>query len=303
MSYLPGLAVSMLPGIREALDDFRPDVVVTELGCYAGALAARERGLPWLVVTSTVVLYNETYSRVPTVGNWIHRTVAEAQRGAGMEPLSWPLRSPWANIVTGPPQLCGPAASVLPTDHLVGAVVEHLSTELPADLARFLGGSGPSFAVSLGTVAPGREGRWVDALVRELAVLGGPVVVSSTATPRDLPTNVLWRPWLPVSMASLMPHVDALVCHAGLNSVTEALWHGRPMLLRPLAYDHHPIARALDVAGAAIQITPGRDAGEAARAILGAEYRRRATEIRDELRSMGGTSAAADLVLEAGGVC
>ena len=44
--FLVPLAEAMAPGVRAAVDDFRPDVVVADQQAFAGALVAERLGLP-----------------------------------------------------------------------------------------------------------------------------------------------------------------------------------------------------------------------------------------------------------------
>lgn len=297
-SYVPGLATSMLPGIERAIEVFKPDLVVTELGCYAAATAARKHDLPWAVVSSTVALYNEIYTQIGLVSSWVQRGVAEAQRDSGVEPLPWPLRSPWANIVTGPAGVGGPDPKIQPEDHLVGAVLAHHPGDLSDEMQIFLEGRHPRFAVSFGTQVPEFDADWLERTIRELADLGGAVLVSSPQHFDNLPDNVYLRSWFPVPMAALMPHIDVFVTHAGLNSVSEALWHATPMLMRPLAYDQHAIAAALERMGVGIRLTPSTSVTLAAHEVLGETYRKRAADEREAIRSLGGAKRATDVLLE-----
>ena len=50
--------------------------------------------------------------------------------------------------------------------------------------------------------------------------------------------NVLVRPSVP--QLELLPHLDAVVCHAGHNTVCEALAHGVPLVVAPIRFPSAP---------------------------------------------------------------
>ncbi|CAA9265227.1 MAG: Zeaxanthin glucosyl transferase, partial [uncultured Corynebacteriales bacterium] len=92
-----------------------------------------------------------------------------------------------------------------------------------------------------------------------------------------------------------------VVTHAGLNTVTEALAHGVPLVVAPIRHDQPVNAAAVVAAGAGVRVSFAR--AEAARlaAALAAVLadpgpRAAAGRIRESFRAGGGVSAAADLV-------
>jgi UDP:flavonoid glycosyltransferase YjiC (YdhE family) len=54
----------------------------------------------------------------------------------------------------------------------------------------------------------------------------------------------------------LLPHCDVVVCHGGAGSVLGALAHGVPLVMFPLAADHHIIAAQVEAAGAGLVCSP-----------------------------------------------
>jgi UDP:flavonoid glycosyltransferase YjiC (YdhE family) len=45
-----------------------------------------------------------------------------------------------------------------------------------------------------------------------------------------------------VPQLELLPHLDAVVCHGGHNTVCETLMNGLPMVVIPIAYDQSHVA-------------------------------------------------------------
>lgn len=57
----------------------------------------------------------------------------------------------------------------------------------------------------------------------------------------DLPTNVLIRPWLPVSDLLADSNVKAIFFHGGQLTTHEALWRGIPMIIMPFGLDQNQV--------------------------------------------------------------
>jgi zeaxanthin glucosyltransferase len=96
-----------------------------------------------------------------------------------------------------------------------------------------------------------------------------------------------------------MPGLDAVVCHAGTNTVCEALAYGVPLVVAPLTRDQ-PVSAALVVrAGAGIRVHFHRVGEGALRAAVLAllgdpAYRAAAGRIADSSAAGGGVTAAAE---------
>ena len=155
--------------------------------------------------------------------------------------------------------------------------------------------------VSLGTANVDAGGRFLREAVTALDGLGGRVqgvVVDPGGTLADVPAGILVRAHVP--QLELLARVDAVVSHAGHNTVCEALWHGVPLVLAPIRDDQPIIAGKVVDAGAGVRVRFGRvDAdrlGAAIDTVLdpAAGHRAAAEAIGRSFRAAGGVSAAAD---------
>jgi zeaxanthin glucosyltransferase len=112
----------------------------------------------------------------------------------------------------------------------------------------------------------------------------------------DPPGNVLVVPSLP--MLALLPRVDAVISHGGMNTVSEALAHGLPLVIAPIRHDQPVVASQVARAGAAIRVPFSRVRPDQLREALvtvldDPSYRRAAERIRDSFTAAGGAPAAA----------
>jgi MGT family glycosyltransferase len=154
--------------------------------------------------------------------------------------------------------------------------------------------------ITLGTVNAASGGRFLNvaaAAAARLEDLLQAIVVAPDGVLDITASNVLVRPSVP--QLELLPHLDAVVCHAGHNTVCEALAYGLPLVVAPIRDDQPIIAQQVVDAGAGVRIKYGRaNSDEIVDALLAvletASYREAALRIQASFRAAGGPSAAAD---------
>jgi UDP:flavonoid glycosyltransferase YjiC (YdhE family) len=98
----------------------------------------------------------------------------------------------------------------------------------------------PRVHVTLGTVFPQESGDLLRRVVTALAALDVDLVVTTgpAVSPDELgPQRAGVRVERFVAQARVLPHCDAVVCHAGSGSVVGALALGLPLVLLPLGAD------------------------------------------------------------------
>jgi zeaxanthin glucosyltransferase len=307
--YIAPHAKSTLPGIEQAIAEFRPDLLAVDQHAVAGALAAHRHGLRWASLAPTTMELGRPYrSTMPKVETWIGGRLAAMWTGAGLPGLPpHDLRfSPHLLIaftgtaLAGEPdsptrtELVGPALAVRPPD-----------PDFPfdrLDLGRRL------VLVTMGTLSMDIARAFYDRAIEALRPLGERVqaiVVAPDGTIPDPPEHVLVRPRVPV--LDLMPRLDAVVGHGGLNTVCEALVHGVPLVLAPIKGDQPVNADQVAAAGAGIRVSFARARPQRLRDALTAvlddpSYRAAARRVGATLRAAGGAEAAAGLLEDLAGV-
>ena len=93
-----------------------------------------------------------------------------------------------------------------------------------------------------GQVAAGRRAgapawpRFFRTVIDALAGLGGELQAVVAAPPGEqAPPHILFAGHVP--QLALLPHMSAVVCHGGQNTVCEALAYGLPLVLTPIRDD------------------------------------------------------------------
>jgi UDP:flavonoid glycosyltransferase YjiC (YdhE family) len=281
-----------LPGIGEAVAEWKPDVVVRETAEFGSLLAAERAGLP-------------------------HARVAVGLADAQMLPIAAGALDELRAGLDLPGDPRGERARGGACLSLAPASVDdpgETSTQRFREAAReaaalpdwWPGDARPLVYLSFGSVAP-TMGFWpglyraaVDALAEVPARLL--VTVGETQDPADLgpvPENVRVESWVP--QGDVLPHAAAMVCHGGYGSVLGPLLAGVPLAVLPLFADQPHNAARVAAAGAGVAVEGGPPAagalGEAvARLLDDGGYREAAERIAAEARALPSVDRAVDVL-------
>jgi MGT family glycosyltransferase len=153
--------------------------------------------------------------------------------------------------------------------------------------------------ITMGTVVEHLAGGFYVRMITALGPMADrlqAVIVAPADMVPDPPPHVLVARRVPV--LELMPRLDAVVCHGGTGTVSEALLHGLPLVAAPIQGEQFTVARQVARAGAGIEVSfPEATPAELAPAVTAVldqpGYRVHARRIGDELAAAGGASAAA----------
>jgi MGT family glycosyltransferase len=299
---------AMLDGVDAAVESWRPDVLLSDQQALAGGAVAVRHGLPWATSATTSAELVDPLQAIPRAADWVGEQLAAFAASAGLPAA---VTDPGAGTGAGVPDLRFSPHLVLvfSTERLVDA-----QRCFPAHYA-FVGPSLsdrpqrepfpwdwfdpalPHVLVSLGTVNTEAGAHFYAAAAKALA--DEPVQAVFVAPPPlvDVPAdNVLVQPRVP--QLSLLPHLDAVVCHAGHNTVCEALAHGLPLVVAPIRDDQPVIADQVVRAGAGVRVRFGRvvpqTLRQAVRQVLDdPTFRQAAGAVRDSFQAAGGAPAAA----------
>lgn len=293
--FLLPLAEAMQPGVRTAIKAFAPDVVVADQQAIAGGLVADELGVPWVTSATTSAELVDPLSGMPKVKTWLAERI-DALRGGSGGPD--PRMSPHGILAFTTRELLGEVD--LPHDDvwLVGpSIVPRPST---ADFPwEWLTRDKPTVLVTLGTANADAGHRFLAQAAQALAHLDvRAVLVDPDGSLTEVGDNILVRRHVP--QLDLLPHVDAVLCHAGHNTVCESLWHGVPLVVAPIRDDQPIVAGQVVDAGAGVRVRFSRATSthlsDAVTAVLDEAngHREAAALIGDSFRAAGGAPRAAD---------
>jgi MGT family glycosyltransferase len=305
--FLVPAANTMVPWVEDGLDRFEPDVLVVDQQAMAGAIVGNQRGVLWVTFATQMSELLDTTAAFPKIAAWTRQKMTDLQ------------------VAFGVPQTRAEATDLRFSDHLVLAFttrefagaeaaagrpnvvfvgpaltdrqpVEGISKSGP--LWELLTSDRPSVLVSLGTIDPASGSRFYASTVEALE---GSEVQALLVAPRELvgavPKNIVVADWVP--QLAVLDHVDAVVSHAGYNTVVEALAKGLPQVVAPIAFDHPVNAERVVACGAGERISYRRakavQIAEAIDTVLTVpSYRDAARQLQGSFRAAGGAMAAAD---------
>jgi UDP:flavonoid glycosyltransferase YjiC (YdhE family) len=301
--FLAPLATATIAAVDAAVQDFRPDVVVADQQAFAGPVAAGRHGVRWVTSATSPGEFANPLALVPNVARWVHDTrdalLAALDVPADRIGTFDPRFSPDLILLYSTPALTGPID--VPSLHAVGPVLSGRPPEVDFPW-EWLEGRPPAVLVSLGTVSSQAGRRFVRNTLDAVARLGlAAVVVAPADVVGPVPANVLRRDMAPI--VGLLPHVEAVVCHAGHNTVCEALAHGRPLVVAPIRDDQPIVAGQVVEAGAGMRLPLARaTADDVAAALTSVRhdpgYRQAAERVAAAFAAAGGAPLAADLIEE-----
>jgi UDP:flavonoid glycosyltransferase YjiC (YdhE family) len=282
--YAIGDAPDRVADLQAIVGAYRPDLLVFESCDLATPIVSAATGIPG-----------------------VHHSFGRAFAPACYAESARYVESLWARLGADPPPLCGmyennTFVDICPTSIQSAGVPSSASVlamspasppspETPPPWLTQLPDR-PSVYVTLGTVF-NRIGQF-RVLLEAFADMDCNLImtIGNDNDPSDLgpqPPNVFIERFVPQDL--LLPHVSAMVTHAGSGSTLAALSHGVPMLMLPRAADQYENSHACTSAGVARMLTPDVVTpdllAEELQAILSeVSYKRRARAVRDEIDAM-----------------
>ena len=287
--------------LNEAATTYQPDVIVSDEHTPAGAFTAHRHGIRWATMATSSMEINRPYRRLPLVEAWMSDHLRALWIAAGLAEGEYldPRFSPFLVLAQTSRALTGTAEF---PEHfaLVGPILTERPTQESFPWER-LDGQRPCVLVTMGTLAAGVAEDFYRRAVDALRPLGGRlqaiVVAPAEATPADLPEHVIAAERVPMLELLGRGAVDAVVCHAGMNTVCETLAHRLPLVLAPIRHDQPVTAGQVVAAGAGVRVRFSRAGAPALRGAIESvlddpSYRAAAGRISDRFAADGGAAMA-----------
>jgi MGT family glycosyltransferase len=325
MAFLMDITEQVLPDLLQRLDQERPDYLLIDSMCVWGRLAQQVTGLPAVSLGSVFVPDDAHVSMEEMVAQAYGRAPREVLL-AGIDALNTYLRVSQRvdqRHRTRSPNIVEFFANRQPLNVIFTSRYFHLAGDAYDDTYLFVGPSMapraragetggiidgirtdvPLIYVSLGTIFNDRP-EFYRACFQAFGDQPWQVIVSTGGkVSRDalgpVPDNV--------TVLESVPQLDVLsraalcLTHGGMNTTSEALWFGVPLLLFPQHGDQHLVAARVAELGAGLHLTPGDVQPErlrelAARVLSEPTFAHQAEAIAASFRAAGGVTRAADAI-------
>ena len=297
------VTLALEPEFVRLLEQNRPDLIVFDSVCLWGRLLAQKYGVPCLCSTTTLAFNQHTAKRMKQQPREILRTILgmgrigkklALLRSAGFAAPDLPslIGNDGATpTIVYTSRLFQPEAETFGDNYaFVGPLVMQ---EYPRRAhARAL------VYVSLGTVLHDAP-RFYTACIRALSGMDCDAVLSigeavDPASLGPLPENI--RVYPRVNQLEVLSQADVFLTHCGMNSVSESLLCGVPMVLFPQHGEEEAVAGRVEELGAGLRLKSSSPAQIkcALHAVLHTGAYAAAQAIRADFHACGGAEVAAD---------
>ena len=301
-------AIALDARIAQDIRAYQPALIVGDSVCFWGKLFARKYDIPFVCSTTTLAFNRHTAKRMKQRPGEILRMLLGMprieKRMQRLRSHGYPVNSlidiiqndEYTDTIVYTSRLFQPDAETFGENYaFVGPSVPRRYPRITQDR--------PLVYISLGTVlhnAPGFYRRCIAALkdmdCRAILSIGNSV---SPASLEPLPANVQVFPR--VNQLEVLSQADVFLTHCGMNSVSESLLTGVPMVLFPQHSEEEAVAGRVAELGAGRRLK-----GMSVRAIRSAleavlsnpQYRRKAQAIATDFARCGGAKQAASFIIQ-----
>lgn len=326
MAWEMGLAEHLLPRLVEEVRNARPDYLLIDSMCVWGNLLRQVLQLPAVCMASVFVpndrfvtvedMVRIAYSQAPkpvllagidAMNTYIETSRRIDHRFGTLSPnvVEFFSNRQQLNLLFTSREFHPEGNSFGPEYKFAGPMLDFQRQDIPTEDAIPSSGDVPLVYVSLGTIF-NNQPEFFRACIKAYADVPYRVWIAAgrkvdLAAFGQLPSNIAMREYVP--QLAVLKQAALFITHGGMNSVSEALAHGVPLLVFPQHGDQHLVAAQVERAGAGIRLTPPDITPQRLRDLAETVLREQhfadaAKAVQESFAQCGGAGAAADAVLE-----
>lgn len=293
--------------LKEQVEEFKPDVIVSDSVCFWGKLIARKYKIPMVVSTTTFAFnkYSSSYmkSSVAEILDLIKgqkRVKAELKK---LEEFGYHEKSimPLVQNDNYTDTIVYATEKYQPYSETFSKHYAFVGPSLLTDLMPDKEHERPLVYISLGTVVSNKPDfykKCVEALKNEnvdVIISCGRVVDPETLN--GLAENV--QAYHCVNQLEVLAKANVFLTHNGMNSTSESLYMGTPMVFFPQINEQRAVARRAGEMGAGIELKEESVQGihDAIMEVLSKkEYAQNAIKCSEDFRNVSGPKGAAEFI-------
>ena len=290
------------------LEEFQPDVAVSDSVCFWGKLFAKKLGIPYVCSTTTFAFNQHSAQMMkPKAGELLRSLLGASRIGRKMALLrqhGYPVEK-----VTDLLQNDNETNTIVYTSREFQPMAETFSEHyafvgpsVPEREEPVGDKSRPLVYISLGTVMHDRK-CFCRNCVEALADMDVDAVLSvGTAENLEalgqLPPNI--QAAEQVDQLSVLRRADVFLTHCGMNSASEAIWYGVPTVLDPQQSEEAAVADRMEELGMGLRLRsedPAYIQEALERVLAEPSYKEQTDRIARSFREAGGAKRAAAYIL------
>jgi len=325
MAWEIGVAEQILPGLIEEIKAAQPDYLLIDSMCVWGNLAQQVLSLP-AVCMASVFVPNDRYVTVDEMVQIAYGKAPKPVLLAGIDAMNSYIeisRRIDRRFGTLSPNLVEFFSNRQALNLVFTAREFHPEGDSFDDSYRFVGPmldfdrresfspdclppstGDPLIFISLGTIFNDRPEfyracieAYTDAPMRVLIAVGSKLDRAALGT---IPENIQLHGYVP--QLEVLRKAALFLSHGGMNSVSEALANGVPLLIFPQHGDQHLVAAQVERLGAGARldfnISPRQLREHTEKVLVEPQYAARARTVADMFARCGGATQAAEAVLD-----
>ena len=286
------------------IGEIQPDVVVSDSVAFWGKLAAMKHGIPYVSSTTTFA-FNRYSAKYMQESAWdIARMLMAMPRInkqlKRLREAGYPVKSLLdivqndndTNTIVYTSKYFQPCSDTFSDRyHFIGPSIRPVIA--PVEKI-----SDKTIYISMGTVNQNRE--FYRNCINVLAPTGWQVIISmGTNTDHfdDLPENI--QVYESVDQMAVLSIADAFITHCGMNSASEGLYFGVPLVLFPQTPEQDAVAKRTEELGAGVRLKSisEEDVLDALTKVINEpQYKAGAERVSDSFRSCGGMAEAKEFL-------
>lgn len=286
--------------VTEKINELQPDVIVADSVAYWGKLAAMKHGIPFVSSTTTFAFnkYSSRYMKhgvretmkmlfsMPKINKQIKRLQEKGYPVKGL--LDIVQNDNDTNTVVYTSKYFQPCSDTFSDKyHFIGPSIRPITDTFEKKAKK-------TVYISMGTVNQNRE------FYRNcIDVLGKTdyQVIISMGTNTDhfdaLPDNI--EIYESVDQMAVLSIADAFITHCGMNSASEGLYFGVPLILFPQTPEQDAVAKRVEELGAGLRLSSiheGDILKAVTRVIEEKNFKQGAEKVSESFKNSGGIKAA-----------
>ena len=291
------------------IGEIKPDVIVSDSVAFWGKLAAMKHGLPYVSSTTTFAFnrYSAKYMQ-ESVWDIARMLIAMTRINKQLDRLrkkGYPVKSLLdivqndndTNTIVYTSKYFQPCSDTFSDRyHFIGPSIRPVTApvEKTADKTVY---------ISMGTVNQNRQ--FYRNCINVLASTGWQVIISmGTNTDQfdDLPENI--QVYESVDQMAVLSIADAFITHCGMNSASEGLYFGVPLVLFPQTPEQDAVAKRTEELGAGVRLKSisEEDVLDALTKVINEpQYKDAALRVSESFKACGGAQEAKEFLEQIAG--
>ncbi|MGN0513482.1 MAG: macrolide family glycosyltransferase [Lachnospiraceae bacterium] len=301
------LTLALDDAVLEEMKELKPDVIVSDSMAFWGKLIAKKLSIPFVSSTTTFA-FNQYSAKVmksggpglfqviksmPKISKSLKKLRAKGYEVKSVLDIIANDNDTKTIVYTSP--MFQPFAETFSENYdFVGPVVRDV-TEAVEEVQM------PTVYISLGTVDNNHPDFYTkcfdavkDEAYRVIISVGADTDISSLG---EIPSNCIVKN--SVDQIAVLQNTDAFVTHCGMNSVSEALYYGVPLVLFPQTPEQQGVANRVNELNAGIflkDVSTSEIKKAVREALDNASIKENAVKIQESFRKCGGAKEAASFI-------